>query len=370
MLGGGAGGVGDLFVMRAVGEEARQGVAPRGDVLRGDVGDRVHTVVQLGTVAGDGVDGEEVGNAHFGFGDAADVSGHDGDATEHGFDHDAGARLGPKGWREEDAGAGEEEVDIVDGVEEVDIGAFGEGGEVALVGAPEGDGGEGHVGKEVGEGEEDGDSLDGAGVHHGHEFVVEAAEGGRLAGFEKRDGDVGGVHLAVFADVAGDVLADADDAGGGANARGVGRAGEGAIGPEGERDGGAGEVNGARGGRAEGGFEEDLRGVVRGGEDDIGMEVLGLDGEIGAQFGGGDDVDLDVGTVEDEGAGGRLGRDAAGGQFGEVAGFLRGAEDGNAGDGAAGVTAGGEGLHEQAVGLVAAAVRRVVERVLGQQNAH
>ena len=151
-----------------------------------------------------------------------------------------------------------------------------------------------------------------AGIDEGHELVLEAAQVRPVLGLHQGDGHVHGVDAGVPADVIRHVLADADHGVAGADARGLGFAGEGAIGTEGHGERGARQVDDARLGVAQRHFEQQLRRIVGGGQDDVGREGLDLRGEVGAQVGVGDHVDLDAGALEDHHAiRGRLRRDAA-----------------------------------------------------------
>jgi len=159
---------------------------PGVEVLGGDLGDGDHAGVDRGLVFDDGVDADEVGDAEFGFVEAADVGGEDGDAAAHGLEDDAGAGLGPDGGDEHDLGLVEEAVDVVHLGQERDVGQGPHGVELRRLGAPGGDGGELNGGELAGEAEEDVDALDGARVDHGDEGVGEAAEEGEFGdGFEE-----------------------------------------------------------------------------------------------------------------------------------------------------------------------------------------
>ncbi|MGO8777297.1 MAG: hypothetical protein ACLQHT_23720 [Terracidiphilus sp.] len=100
----------DPIVVRAVRKQAGQRIAPGGDVLRRHFRERGHLLVELGSVCGDGIDGQKVRHAHLSFGDAAHRRGHHGYAAEHGLQHHAGARFGPQGRHEQDARAREQLV--------------------------------------------------------------------------------------------------------------------------------------------------------------------------------------------------------------------------------------------------------------------
>ncbi len=145
---------------------------------------------------------------------------------------------------------------------------------------------------------------------------------------------------AMAANVIGGVLADADDGIGLADARGLRFVGKGAIGSEGKRQRGADQIDDARAG-GEGGFEKQLRRVVGGAEDDVGVEGGGFCDEGATQLGVGgcanvDALDFEIGCA--------------------------------AGDDAAFVAARGESFHQQPVGFFAAAMRGMVHGVLGEQD--
>ena len=108
-----------------------------------------------------------------------------------------------------------------------------------------------------------------------------------------------GVDSGVLADVIGDVLADADHGVAGADALGLGLARKGAIGAERHGERGARQVDHARRGVRSADLEQQLRRIVGRGEDDVGRERLDLRGEVGAQIGIGDHVDLDAAALED-----------------------------------------------------------------------
>ena len=92
-----------------------------------------------------------------------------------------------------------------------------------------------------------------------------------------------GVDSGVLANVIRHVLAHTDHGVAGAYAGGLGFAGEGAVGSEGDGERGARQVDDSGFGVAERYFEEELRRVVGGGQDDVGREGLGLCGEVGAE---------------------------------------------------------------------------------------
>ncbi len=100
-----------------------------------------------------------------------------------------------------------------------------------------------------------------------------------------------------------------------------------------------------------------------------GAKASDLRGEVGAEIGVGDDVDLDSRALEDyhsiRGGSRRDAADCEGRPDMLVFGL---AEDADARDDAALVAARGEGFQQQAIGFVAASVGRVVERVLGQED--
>ncbi len=148
------------------------------------------------------------------------------------------------------------------------------------------------------------------------------------------------VDAGMAANIIGDVLAHADDDIGLADARGLRFVGEGAIGSERKRQRSAHQINDARAG-GERGFEQKLRGVVGGAEDDVGAKGGGLCDERGAQVGVGGCADVDARDLE-------IGSAAS--------------------DDAALVAARGERFHQQAVGFFAAAVRGMVHGVLREQD--
>ena len=83
-------------------------------------------------------------------------------------------------------------------------------GEIVRIGSPHGHGGELNVRHPLGQCEEDGDSFNGARIHHRDVGVVEAGEIRKFAGFEQRDGHVNRVDLCEFANVARYVFTDSD----------------------------------------------------------------------------------------------------------------------------------------------------------------
>ena len=82
--------------------------------------------------------------------------------------------------------------------------------------------------------------------------LSERPRSGPVLGLHQGDGHVDGVDSGVLADVIGHVLADADDGVAGADALGLGFAGEGAVGAEGYGEGGARKVDDAGRGVAQG----------------------------------------------------------------------------------------------------------------------
>ena len=331
---------GDLVVVCGVGEQSPQGFDPWGDILGGHFGYRHHALIEARLIARDGVHGQQIRHAHLGFGQSARVGRHHGDAAKHRFDHYSRAGFGPERRDEKHSGAREEGVDVVDRIEDGYVGTRGERGTIRGIGSPGRDGGEANFGERVGERKEDRDTLHGAWIDHGDEFVIEAAEIGPGLARHERDGHVNGVDAGVTANVIGGVLADADDGIGLAEARGLGFVGEGAIGSEGKRQRGAHQINNARTG-GEGGFEKELRGIVGGAEDDVGVKGGGLCNERGPQLGVGGCADVDAFDLE-------IGRAAS--------------------DDAALVAARGESFHEQPIGFFAAAVGGMVDSVLREQD--
>jgi len=288
----------DLLVMRAASQQAIEGLAPRRDLLRGDLGHGHHLLVELRLVLRDGVDGQQVGHAHLGFGNAADVGGYYRDAAQHGLEHDARTRLGPQRGDQQDACAAEQHIDIVYRRKQSDVGVGAERGAILEIGAPGRHGGEARFGERIRQGEEDGNAFDGAGIHQGDEFVLEAAQYRPLAGLEKRDGHVNGGDAGEAAEVIGHILADAHHAVGRAETLGLGLAGEGAIGTEGHGECGARQVDDARARDAQGGIEQKLRGIVRGGEDYFRPEGFHALREAGAEAGVGRHVNVHAGVLE------------------------------------------------------------------------
>ncbi len=101
-----------------------------------------------------------------------------------------------------------------------------------------------------------------------------------------------------------------------------------------------------------------------------GAKASDLRGEVGAEIACGDHVDLDASALEDHHSvatdtGGVTPRIARASRYCGMSGF---AEDADARYDAALVSAGGQGFEEQSIRFVAAAVGRIVERILGQQN--
>ena len=86
-------------------------------------------------------------------------------------------------------------------------------------------------------------------------------------------------------------------------------------------------------------------------------------------IGGDVDFHFPVAEYDDARARGKNGR-GPGSQFGKEARVLIGAEARQARDHTADMALARERLHEQPIRLVAAAVRRIVQRVLGQQDLH
>ncbi len=116
-------------------------------------------------------------------------------------------------------------------------------------------------------------------------------------------------------------------------------------------------------------FEQELRRVVGGRQDDVRGERVGLRGEVGAEIRLGDHVDLDARTLKDHHSiGGRLRRDTAHCQVFQILGVSGLAEDADARYYSTLVSARGQGFEQEAIGFVAAAVGRVVERILGEKN--
>jgi hypothetical protein len=169
---------------------------------------------------------------------------------------------------------------------------------VLLIGAPGRHGGELRFRECAGKRQKDRDAFYGAGIDEGHKLVLEAAQLRPVFRFHQGDGHVDGVDSGVLANVVRHVLAHADHGVAGAYAGGLGFAGEGAVGSEGDGEGGARQVDDTGFGVAEGYFEEELGRVVGGCQDDVGGEELGLRGEVGAEIAVGDYVDLDARTLE------------------------------------------------------------------------
>ena len=108
-----------------------------------------------------------------------------------------------------------------------------------------------------------------------------------------------GVDAGVLADVIGHILAHSHDCVGGADARASWlrweRRNRDRTGLPGWRA--PGRPRAPFG--AQGDFQQQLRRIVRGGQDDFGLERLHLRGEVGAQVGIGDHVDVHAGAFED-----------------------------------------------------------------------
>ena len=227
------------------------------------------------------------------------------------------------------------------------IGALPQGLHVFAVGAPGRDGGELHIRHQLGQGEEDRNALDGAGVHEGDELVIETAEDGVRAGIEERNGNVNGIDAAPLSHVVRDILADSHDAVDAPQHFRLGGARKGAIGAEGESQRGTRQVDDPGLTRPERGFELELRRVIGGGQDDRRREFHDLAREVGADVGMiGSDVDFHFAVAECHyaRARGKNGR-GPGSQIGEEARVLIGAEARQARNHAADVTLARKSLH-------------------------
>ena len=244
---GGFGGPGG-FVFR----ELVKGGDPGFQILL-DVDRLRHVVfVEVGLVAGDGPDGENVAGAGLGFGEASGIGGDDGEAAEHGLHGDEAEAFVPEGGHEEKAGLSQHVLNVRDGFEDGDVGQGGEQRAVGGGGAPAGEGGEFQMGQATRKAREDGDPLDDAGIDHQDVAVREAAK--VLPRGSAVDGrvDDDGLDAEVLLDVTGHVVADDDDAAGLLDERRGGHVREPALRAEGQELGRVRDKNQAAGGDAEG----------------------------------------------------------------------------------------------------------------------
>ena len=202
-------------------------------------------------------------------------------------------------------------------------------------------------------------------------FRSDPVADGHPRGSHQRDGHVDGVDAGVLADVIGHVLAHAHHGVAGAYARGLGFAGEGAVGTEGHGERGARQVDDTRLPLRRATSSSNCAGSSVDARMTSGCEGLRLRGEVGAEIGVGHHVDLDAGALEDDDTIRRMTaltpRVASASRYCVVSGV---AEDADARHHAALVAARGQGFEQEAVGFVAASVGRIVERVLRQEDAH
>ena len=268
--------------LRAAGNQTPQRSQPWPDILIGNLGDWNHIFIELGMVFDDGTDGQQIRHTHHRLGEAADVAREHRNTMEERFDDHSRTRLRPQRRDQHHARPLEDSGDVVHWIENRYVRSAPKLFQVRRVRAPAWHGGELNAGHGLGHGEKDRDSLGGGGIHHGHEFVVESPAGRPPPRLQQRDGDVHGLRAAILADVVGDVMADADERIGETQRSGLRGAGEGAVGTEWQRQRGARQVHDARTVVSKRGLQQQLSGIVGGGDDDIGSEGGELSREVRA----------------------------------------------------------------------------------------
>ena len=138
------------------------------------------------------------------------------------------------------------------------------------------------------------DSLYSAGVHHGNEFVVEAAKIGPRLTRHERDGHVDCVDAGVTGERNRRRIGSRPTTTSAWRMRAVWASlGKAQSGPKGSGQRGAHQINNAGAG-GEGGFEKELRGVVGGAENHVGAKGCGFCDERGPQLGVGGCADVDA----------------------------------------------------------------------------
>jgi hypothetical protein len=367
------------FVAIAIGQHPGQGPAPGGGVLRRQ--DR-HGFLEGArpAVLGDRRHRQDVVNSQLGLRQSPEVAGEHRDAAQHGLDGDHPEGLAPERRRQQDPGAGQDVVDLLARLAQGDVGQRRQGRALRRPGAPGGHGGEGDRREGGGQVEEDGQPLEAGGVDQGHRTTVEAAETGERGLAVDREADHGRLEAPPASDVAADVLADREDPRHPAEERGPGRVLVEGLGPEGQGRLGVGDVDDPARGELQRRPQEEA-GVVLRDQHPVGRQVPDLPGQVGVEAPvvgerelGGHGVDLDPPqAVDDEVPVLRDGRHGRGREVRQQALALVGAglhrlvagrED------LALVTAGGERLHQPAVGLVGAAEREAVVEQLDEEELH
>ena len=122
--------------MCAVRNQLRQRFVPGADVLLGNLGNRHHLIVHALLVLRDRPNGQEIINTQLGFGNTADIAGHDRHTVQHGLHDDARSCFCPQRRNQQHAGASQERGDLVNRRQHRNVGVLLERVAVGFVRTP------------------------------------------------------------------------------------------------------------------------------------------------------------------------------------------------------------------------------------------